>query len=84
MCFHLSSRQCMKCTPALTLQTKKWSMSAKRREKPAELKVTMHFEAYFIFICPASDDYKMLVSFIHVLETGNVTLFATPSVFPEH
>lgn len=87
MCFHLPSRQYTKCTPALTPQTKnkkKSSMRAKHREKQTDLKVTMHFEACFIFMCPASDYYKILVSFICVLETGNVTLLATSSVFPEH
>jgi len=54
------------------------------RKTRGDLKVTMHFEAYFIFLCPASDDCKILVSFICVLETGNVTLLATSSVFPEH
>lgn len=39
-----------------------------------ELKVTMHFEASFSFMHPPSDDYKMLVSFLCVLEAGNVTL----------
>lgn len=32
-------------------------------------------------MCPASDDYKMLVSFIYVLETGNMTLLR-PLYFP--